>query len=313
MKIKNLYVARIKVDDDLIAMLSEPRTGRLEVWNLESKGVSWSSYLYVPDFSGTDEFTFDVLFDDDFRADNDVRIGSRFTMSIQSYRKTEYEIEIIDIKKGDPINNLENKRIVNQSTSMIEDYLSIALYKEIGVKHDQDGWFDVDEIISNMSLFGNFDFRTLELIVNTDEDKRYIFSDDKTKLRINPEHLAPRNVEELLKTAGNLKIKRSAFIKNNLPFVKDKKRSIAVECSDGNVWKFPYVTNKIFVIDDKRFFTIGELDGKTLMSVSSYMAKRIDCQYRMVFVDVPGVINNIFPIDAELSDYEDNIYKVSIS
>lgn len=102
---KNIYVARIS-DADKLAGRYSSKTGHLACWSLESKGVSWSSYLFIPDLSATDMICFDVLFEEDFRKENDVNKGDRFKMSSP---EGVADVEIIDIKQGEPINNLENK------------------------------------------------------------------------------------------------------------------------------------------------------------------------------------------------------------
>ena len=81
MKTKNIYTARINKDDELADRFCSKVTGQIDVWGLESKGVTWSIYLSIPDFSSTDVIVFDVLFDDDFRKDNDVKIGDRFQVT----------------------------------------------------------------------------------------------------------------------------------------------------------------------------------------------------------------------------------------
>lgn len=103
------------------------------------------------------------------------------------------------------------------------------------------------------SRIPEYDFQTLENQVDNDVDHRYIFNEDKTLIRISPNHIAPKYVEEQLKTAENLKIELSVFEKNHLKFVKDENRKFVITSGDEQRWKFPYETNRIFYIDDKRF------------------------------------------------------------
>ena len=152
----------------------------------------------------------------------------------------------------------------------------------------------------------------LETIVNKDEDRRYILSDDRTKLRINPEHPAPKYVEDGLKNVDDLKIKRSAFMLSDLPFKKDRKRSILVSCSNGNSYSFPYETNKIFFMDKKRFFMLIEEKGCLMLAVSPYMTKNLDKHWRMYIKALPELINNYFSFDAVLVDFDGISYKVTI-
>ena len=96
------------------------------------------------------------------------------------------------------------------------DLLQIVLYHD-SIQKNENGWFNVDEIINHISGLHRgmnkpeYDFRMLEKRVNKDTDHRYIFNDDKTLLRISPDHIAPKYVEEELKTAGNIEIKQSVF------------------------------------------------------------------------------------------------------
>lgn len=199
------------------------------------------------------------------------------------------------------------------------DFLQIVLYHD-SIPKNEDGWFCVDEIISYISRLRQgcsirmpeFDFQTLEKQVDNDEDHRYIFNEDKTLLRISPDHIAPKYVEEELKNSGNIKIKPSVFKKNNLEFVKDEKQKLVITSSDGRRWNFPYETNKIFYIDDKRFFMPVKFSRGSGVAVSAYFRKKTTFQYRMVFVDFPAVLNYIFTPDAELVDYEGTTYKISI-
>lgn len=309
-RMKNIYVARIKRDKELLFNLSgPPRTGRIETWILLSKDVSWTAYVVVPDFNLTDTFCFDVLFDDDFRKENDVNIGDHFQMSIPAPAILR-DIEIIDIKKGEPINNLENKKQAKECHYDVNELLSVCLYHE-NVLRRSGYWFGVDEIIGFISAITPFNLQTLELIVDKDEDHRYTFNDDRTMLRISPEHVAPKDVEEQMKTADKLKIKRSFFTRLKLPFIKDRKRCIRITCSNGGGWEFPFETNKIFYIDEKHFFVLIEFEGNLRLLVSSYMNKAPG-RYRMIFNHLDKVLNNVYPVTSELKDYEDNIFTVDI-
>lgn len=111
------------------------------------------------------------------------------------------------------------------------------------------------------SRIPEYDFQTLENQVDNDVDHRYIFNEDKTLIRISPNHIAPKYVEKQLKTAGNLKIELSVFEKNHLKFVKDENRKFVITSGDEQRWEFPYETNRIFYIDDKRFFMPVEFNA----------------------------------------------------
>ena len=199
------------------------------------------------------------------------------------------------------------------------DFLQICLYQDF-IQKDKDGWFGVDEIISNISnlrqtcRMSEYDFDALENQVDNDVDHRYLFNEDKTLLRISPDHIAPKYVEEELKTAGSIKIKQSVFKKNHLKFVKDEKRKIVITSGDEKRWEFPYETNRIFYIDDKRFFMPVELTCGSAVAVSAYLTKhtKYSYQYRMAFIDFPAVLNYIHALNSELADYEGNTYRICI-
>lgn len=136
------------------------------------------------------------------------------------------------------------------------DWLTIVLYGD-SIQCDEDGWFSVDEIIMYISKMEKFDLQTLIMRVENDADHRYIFNEDRTLLRISPEHIAPKYVEEEMKTADNLKIEPSVFEFNMLPYVEDKQRQIVFTSSEGIRWQFPYETNKVFYLDKQRLFYVG--------------------------------------------------------
>jgi len=314
MKTKKIFTARITADDELLAMLGPDRIGGMESWFLMSQGASYSVFLFVPDLNKTDAFSFDVLFEDNFLKNNEVKIGDRFPIAIP-FPRTLRQIEIIDIQEGEPINNHENKRPVRQSNKSVSQFLSYYLYHHLEPDEvcGEDGWFNIEALFKYLATIGYLvDQDQLETIVNKDGDHRYILSDDKTKLRVNPEHPAPKHVEDGLKNVDDLKIKRSAFMLSDLPFKKDRKRSILVSCSNGNSYSFPYETNKIFFMDKKRFFMLIEEKGCLMLAVSPYMTKNLDKRWRMYIKALPELINNYFSFDAVLVDFDGISYKVTI-
>ena len=210
-------------------------------------------------------------------------------------------------------------RILKRKEWDRNDLLQIALYHDF-IQKNEDGWFNVDEIINYISGIRRcqnkpeYDFQTLEKHVYNDVDHRYIFNEDKTLLRISPDHISPKYVEEELKNAGTIKIKQSVFKKNNLEFVKDETRKIIITSGNGRRWFFPYETNRIFYIDDKRFFMPVELTRGSAVAVSAYLNKhtKYSYQYRMAFIDFPAVLNYIHALNSELADYEGNTYRICI-
>ena len=311
MKTKKIYTARLAVDDELLANLGPDRIGCMESWNLMSQGTTYSIYLFVPDLSKTDTFSFDVLFEDRFLKNNDVKIGDHFPVTIPNPAMLR-RIEITGISEGEPINNRENKRPVKQGLKTVTDFLNYYLYHTLEPDGclGEDGWFGVDALIGKLERIGILtDLATIEKIVNKDEDQRYILSDDRTKIRVSPEHPAPKYVEEELKTVDGLKIKRSFFLLSNLPLIKDKKRVIHVDCSNGGHFEFPYRTNEIYYMDEKHFFMLIQSNGDLMLAVSPYMMKHTRYHYRYFIKGMPEVINHYFKIDADLVDYDGNTFK----
>lgn len=70
--------------------------------------------------------------------------------------------------------------------------MSLVLRHEpehIGLTLDQEGWASVPELIAKINQKGiQLDFATLQLIVDTNDKKRFVFNDDKTCIRANQGH-----------------------------------------------------------------------------------------------------------------------------
>lgn len=65
-----------------------------------------------------------------------------------------------------------------------------------GIKLDEHGWANVDELIEGISDTGRtIDMDVLEEIVRTDNKQRYSFNEDKTLIRANQGHSIPVDVE----------------------------------------------------------------------------------------------------------------------
>lgn len=70
----------------------------------------------------------------------------------------------------------------------------------IGIKLDQHGWADVQELIAGMGKAGSqINMEILEEIVHTDKKGRYSFNNDKTQIRANQGHSINVDVELLEK------------------------------------------------------------------------------------------------------------------
>lgn len=80
----------------------------------------------------------------------------------------------------------------------LSKFLSLILRhnpKVIGIRLDEHGWANVDELIAGIQKTHPFDMETLEEIVATDEKQRYSFNEDKTLIRANQGHSIPVDVE----------------------------------------------------------------------------------------------------------------------
>ena len=79
-------------------------------------------------------------------------------------------------------------------------FLSLVLRHKpevIGIRLDEHGWADVQELIDGINRTGNhfLDKDLLEEIVRTDEKGRYSFNEDQTLIRANQGHSVPVDVE----------------------------------------------------------------------------------------------------------------------
>lgn len=82
-------------------------------------------------------------------------------------------------------------------------FMSLILrhkHETIGIRLDEHGWANVDELIEGISRNRDFSMDMLEEIVRTDEKQRYSFNEDKTLIRANQGHSIPVDVELQQKT-----------------------------------------------------------------------------------------------------------------
>ena len=70
----------------------------------------------------------------------------------------------------------------------------------IGIKLDEHGWAQTEDLISGIAKSRKFDMQILEEIVRTDSKQRYSFNEDKTLIRANQGHSIPVDVELEQKT-----------------------------------------------------------------------------------------------------------------
>ncbi len=80
----------------------------------------------------------------------------------------------------------------------LSKYLSMILRhrpEAIGIRLDEHGWADVDELIAGIAKTREFNRDILEEIVRTDEKQRYSFNEDGTKIRANQGHSVTVDLE----------------------------------------------------------------------------------------------------------------------
>jgi putative RNA 2'-phosphotransferase len=83
----------------------------------------------------------------------------------------------------------------------ISKLLSLVLRHEpehIGLTLDEQGWTKVPELIEKVNTTGlPLDFATLQIIVDTNDKKRFAFNEDKTLIRANQGHSVEVNLQLL--------------------------------------------------------------------------------------------------------------------
>jgi len=74
----------------------------------------------------------------------------------------------------------------------LSKFLSLVLRhkpEEIGIELDSNGWTAVNELIEKMNVYGkHIDFDTLEVILETNNKKRFSFNEDRSLIRANQGH-----------------------------------------------------------------------------------------------------------------------------
>lgn len=79
-----------------------------------------------------------------------------------------------------------------KAAKSISKFLSFVLRhspEAIGLKLDENGWADVEELIAKSSKDGNsLDVELLDYIVENNDKKRFTFNEDKTKIRASQGH-----------------------------------------------------------------------------------------------------------------------------
>lgn len=82
---------------------------------------------------------------------------------------------------------------MNEKTAKsISKFLSLVLRhspETIGLKLDENGWADVEELIAKCSTNGNsLNQELLDYVVENNDKKRFAFNEDKTKIRASQGH-----------------------------------------------------------------------------------------------------------------------------
>ncbi|KRD62646.1 RNA 2'-phosphotransferase [Flavobacterium sp. Root935] len=79
-----------------------------------------------------------------------------------------------------------------KETKSISKFLSLVLRhspETIGLKLDENGWADVNELIEKCTKKGNrLDAELLDYVVENNDKKRFAFNEDKTKIRASQGH-----------------------------------------------------------------------------------------------------------------------------
>lgn len=133
----------------------------------------------------------------------------------------------------------------------ISKYIALILRhkpEEIGIKLDEHGWANVEELIKGLQVNNDFSMEDLEEIVREDSKGRYSFNEDKTLIRANQGHSVKVDVE--LKEAIPPKI-----------------------LYHGTGKKYTKAIDEIGLIPKTRLYVHLSKDEKTAMSVGSRHGK----------------------------------------
>lgn len=170
-------------------------------------------------------------------------------------------------------------------------YLSLILQHKpelINLKIDEHGWVEVDQLLKGINDSGRYISKEmLDIIVNTNNKKRYQYNDDQTKIRANQGHSIKVDVELQEKVPPDIlyhgtaqkyldKIKKSGIRKMNRLYVhlsKDIQTAINVGKRHGQPivlvidtkkmlrdgYKFYYSYNGVWLCDDIAYSYVEEV------------------------------------------------------
>ena len=110
MKIKNIYTVRM-LNTKVLSAFPKEKVGKPTWLILLQKDVQWSACAVIPDFSVTDHFDLDIIFDDDFRSTTAVDVGDVFDLDFSIVDKLIgiQKVEVIGLRRDKAVNHLENK------------------------------------------------------------------------------------------------------------------------------------------------------------------------------------------------------------
>lgn len=94
--------------------------------------------------------------------------------------------------------NFSKEKRIKMNLTSTSKFVSLILRHKpetIGIKLDEHGWANVEELIAGISKTREFNRELLEEIVRTDNKQRFTFNEDKTKIRANQGHSIPVDVE----------------------------------------------------------------------------------------------------------------------
>ena len=82
---------------------------------------------------------------------------------------------------------------------------------------------------------------------------------------------------------------------------EDSSKIITVRSEDGKSWKFDYVTNKLYCLDNEdKYFAVAEDSGRYFLFASEYLCESGANAYRGFYTGfVPDMFGLYFPIDRE--------------
>lgn len=150
-----------------------------------------------------------------------------------------------------------------QDLIRISRYISMLLRHKpeaAGISVDKYGWANVEELIRGVSKTHVLDMALLEVIVATDDKKRYSFNEDKTKIRANQGHsididveLEERKPPEYLWHGTGMKyvesIKKEGLIPKSRQYVhlsSDYETAVDVGKRHGQAYVFKVHSEKMF-------------------------------------------------------------------